>query len=381
MPGQLGCVTPDSAGWCNGASMAAWSEPLQAPLQYPMEGVLWEAPLPFPIETVCEASTSQLGDASAQTEGSTMRQRRHQQQPVASPYEEHGSESNASGTGASVQCVDAGKVKEMVRGLFAQLEGGSGQRESAIKTFRELAFKDTISSRAAQLALTEASSRDAAVLTSSLQGCVPAAVCSKHANHVIQKIVEVMPANVAAFVVGELVEDGADVARHRFGCRVLCRLLEHVSLDNVSEPSTTLFDKVMDEAEQLSSHKFGNYVIQHLVEFGSPAQSHRVANAIRKDLIVLSKDQFGSKVVERAVEMCCADDRDAIASELLSTPNELVSMAENRFGRFVVKSLLRTPGDHAEKVRAHLLSASTRLQSSRYGKSALRGWHSTSAKA
>ena len=57
--------------------------------------------------------------------------------------------------------------------------------------WQKSAFGNTVSSRAAQMVLEEASMNDAVALAAGLRGHVRNAVLSKHANHVVQKITEV----------------------------------------------------------------------------------------------------------------------------------------------------------------------------------------------
>merc|ERR1712228_312670 len=118
----------------------------------------------------------------------------------------------------------------------------------------------------------------------------------------------------------------------------------------------------------LLCHKFGNYVIQHLLEFGSVLQKHRVACTIHQDTAGFSRQQFGSKVVEEALNRCADEDKRAIAGDLLSDPTELTSLAESQFGRFVVIALAKTSDNNSKQVKSHLLSTCVQLQVSKYGK-------------
>merc|ERR1712070_65496 len=114
------------------------------------------------------------------------------------------------------------------------------------------AFSSKVSCLAAQLALQEASAHHKALLASGLRGQVRRAAQSKHANYVIQKIVELLPISGVSFVVGELLGFGYETARHRFGCRLLLRILEHMSPGD--EVTSSLIDDVLTNAEELCSH-------------------------------------------------------------------------------------------------------------------------------
>ena len=51
-------------------------------------------------------------------------------------------------------------------------------------------------------------------------------------------------------------------ARHKYGCRVLQRLLEHARHDQLNG----LVDALLAKAIPLSRHYFATYVMQHILE-------------------------------------------------------------------------------------------------------------------
>merc|ERR1719183_948446 len=66
-------------------------------------------------------------------------------------------------------------------------------------------------------------------LLAGLRGHVREALGHRHANYVIQKVVDVMPTQQAVFVAKELVGSAYQAATHRFGCRTVLRLVRHCS--------------------------------------------------------------------------------------------------------------------------------------------------------
>merc|ERR1712151_1490082 len=104
------------------------------------------------------------------------------------------------------------------------LKVGGDARTMAVDDVRgrvvKLAF-DALGCRVVQLALEVVDRLTASGLAMELRGQVRQAIGSAHANYVVQKVVETQPTSVA-------------VTRHRYGCRILCRLLEH----SASDPGT-----------------------------------------------------------------------------------------------------------------------------------------------
>merc|ERR1712137_988717 len=176
----------------------------------------------------------------------------------------------------------------------------------------------------------DASPNEAVVLLKGLRGHVREALKSMHCNYVIQRAVEVLPNELTNFIPQELIGVGKEVAQHRFGCRILCRLLEHGSLEEVWK--NALFEEVLGDTGDLSLHAFGNFVIRHCLEFGHSWHRHSIATALcTTNLFETAKDQNGSHVVESAVEFCDMTDKESIADAFLSNPHQLYSLATDNY--------------------------------------------------
>jgi len=244
-----------------------------------------------------------------------------------------------------------------------QLDFLLSDASSAGSALRQLAFADKAGSRAVQLALR---GKDAPVIAAAFHGHVRQAMRSMFANYVIQLIVEVMPNSRTSFVAKELIGVGAEAARHRFGCRILCRILEHGSMD---DPSTALLlDEVLQDAAGLSWHPFGNYVVRHCLEYGLEEHRMQVARALSSNLEAYAKHPFGSRVVETALQFCQMQDQLEIVMALSRSTERLAELACDQCGCHVVKALLRMPGELGQRVERCLQPAAEQLWKSRYGK-------------
>ena len=76
-------------------------------------------------------------------------------------------------------------------------------------------------------------------LAAELCGHVCEALESPHANHVLQRLVELLPPGAVRFVLDEMQSwpgrSSADIASHKFGCRIVERLLEHFTADAAAD--------------------------------------------------------------------------------------------------------------------------------------------------
>lgn len=277
--------------------------------------------------------------------------------------------SSDAGYKAEAEARANAEAQQLASSLLMQMQTGGNARSSAIARFREMAFDNKASCMAAQLLLEQVSRTDVDALALTLRGDIRRAVWSKNANHVLQKIIDILHVEKTKFIIDEIREAAPEITRHVFGCRVMCRILEHIS---ASEPNTVaMIDEILADAEELCTHKYGSFVVRHILEFGLPHQKHRIVDAILPDLSSFAKDQDASHVVEAALQHAEAGDQRRLAKQLLWKREELLDFSLGRFGHFVAKALLSPSLPHDVKVEAiaalHPMEA--KLKSARYGKS------------
>mmetsp|Transcript_83288 Transcript_83288/g.201931 ORF Transcript_83288/g.201931 Transcript_83288/m.201931 type:complete len:424 (-) Transcript_83288:290-1561(-) len=253
---------------------------------------------------------------------------------------------------------------EILEGLEA---GGQAQAETLASlccSVRRLALAPD-GCRAVQAALEVAPREAAEAILGELRGHVREAVESPHANYVIQKAVEVVPGCSCGFIVEELCGIGSAVARHRYGCRVLCRLLEHAA---ATAGLAQLVDEVLEDAADLCRHPFAHHVMQAILEHGAPGQKSQVYAVLYADIYHNAQHRCASHLVEAALLYCSAAEQSTLAAALLSPgPEAVVALAQSQFGSFVVRVLLRLPGDSSQIARGYILQAAEGLWATRYG--------------
>jgi len=242
------------------------------------------------------------------------------------------------------ESLDAPRIKELVDASKDRIGG-----LEAAQLLRKQALRSSSSSRALQSFLVQANYEDAAQVASAFRGHVRQACQSQHANYLIQKIIQVTPAKMGIFIAEELVGErqgnAAGNARHKFGCRVLCRLIEHWRDDGGSVgdrpwPVTILIEEILKDAVGLCRHSYGNFVLQHLLEHGHSEHKHVIFLACSAELEANAKDKHACHVIEKALEECCEDDRLAITSKLVASPNLVFQLCEDQYGSYVVRKVL-----------------------------------------
>jgi pumilio RNA-binding family len=263
-----------------------------------------------------------------------------------------------------------GAADEACAELTAQIEAGGVARQAAIEALvgnvTELAF-DASACRVVQKAIEFGEEEEVVALSLELQGRVREAIRSPHANHVVQKMVEVLPASSLAFVVQEILGAGAEFARHRYGCRVLCRLVQRQGEASIARMDE-LIEELLSDASDLARHTFGHHVVEMVLQTGSANQRHNIFGSLVSDVMRNAKNRNATYVVEKALYSCEDEDRFKMVEELIGTPDLLVSLVENQFGCHVAKALLKISGETLHQMLSHIGAAGAKLQKSKYGR-------------
>jgi len=63
-----------------------------------------------------------------------------------------------------------------------------------------------------------------------------------------------------------------------------------------------VFAEVMASAQALMTDVFGNYVIQKFFEFGTPEQKAELLRRLRSQVLPLSLQMYGCRVIQKALE-------------------------------------------------------------------------------
>jgi len=178
-----------------------------------------------------------------------------------------------------------------------------------------------------------------------------------------------MPPSHRNFVVNELRGTSAYLARHRYGCRIFCRLVEH---SVGGEDFTELMNELLVDALGLSHHQFGHYVMQSVLEHGSQEHRKQLVASLCNDMRHSAQHRWASHVVETALSYCAVEEQRSIALSLGCLDKDaMVSLALSQYGSFVIKALIRVPGEPGSAAWAHLQHARVQLNVNRYGQRVL----------
>lgn len=208
-----------------------------------------------------------------------------------------------------------------------------------------LAF-DGCGCRLLQSVLDDADNACRVAIASTFKGSVCEAVASGNANHVLQRLVELIAPAHVEFIAMEICRDASPVkvAKHRYGCRVIERMLEHFPEYMLWDVFECLLDCTLD----LSAHMYGNFVVQHILEHGSQAHKLHIIQELLPNIAWAARDPNAIGVVDSALCYAPREWQETMARELLFSPEVLLySGQRRRRANLAAERVMRILGLHS----------------------------------
>nr|CAB3484008.1 unnamed protein product [Digitaria exilis] len=149
-----------------------------------------------------------------------------------------------------------------------------------------------------------------------LKNSVLKCIGDQNGNHVIQKCIECVPEDHIPFVIQPILSQILVLCTHQYGCRVIQRVLEHCH-----DPATqsAIMNEIVQQTFHLTDDKFGNYVVQHVLEHGKPEERSSIIQKLSGQVVILSKQKFASNVIEKCLEFGTYEERDSLIGEIISS--------------------------------------------------------------
>ncbi|CAJ1960973.1 unnamed protein product [Cylindrotheca closterium] len=228
---------------------------------------------------------------------------------------------------------------------------------------------------------------------------VLSSIHDQNGNHVIQKWIQVVSqlskgalangdGETAAFfneqidfIVDDVLRNVASLSCHPYGCRVFQRILEHC----VEPDKSRALDEIMECHRTLLDDQYGNYVIQHVLQYGRHGDREQILHFVLENgLLFLSRQKFASNVVEKLLKYGTDSQRKAVVREMLKivaettggmSPNDVgcsvvLLMVRDAYANYVVQTTLDVISESQEKVQLleELRSHSDELKSYTFAK-------------
>ncbi|KAI3931033.1 hypothetical protein MKW92_022379 [Papaver armeniacum] len=144
------------------------------------------------------------------------------------------------------------------------------------------------------------------------------AMLNQNGSQLVQKLCQHVPNMYLGDLYEIAVINCVKLSTTEQGCFALKAII-----DSIIEPfKTQLLSIIIGEAVFLSAHDYGNFVVQHVLE-----RHPYTASLISND-----------NVVEKCIE---SNATDVVVSQLLSDCKQLVELAQDKFGNYVVQKALK----------------------------------------
>ncbi|KAL6839756.1 hypothetical protein ACP4OV_030444 [Aristida adscensionis] len=199
-----------------------------------------------------------------------------------------------------------------------------------------------------------------------LKNCVLKCIADQNGNHVIQKCIECVPEDRIPFVIGPILSQIFLLCTHQYGCRVIQRVLEHCH-----DPATqnTIMEEIVQHTSRLTDDKFGNYVVQHVLQHGKPEERSSIIQKLSGQVVILSKQKFASNVIEKCLTFGTPEERDGLIGEIISSGQTFQELMKDQFGNYVVQRVLQTCDDkYLEMILSSIKLHLNELKNYTYGK-------------
>jgi hypothetical protein len=185
----------------------------------------------------------------------------------------------------------------------------------------------------------------------------------KKSNYVIQKIIQMACKIVSTTnqmdikdrlltfmrnTVDALCSKLKELSCHQSGCRIVQCCIKHFDAGATKD---RLLRGLIDRFEDLCRNIYGTYVLQELLKAGEEKFNNDIIDVFEKRILELSKDQYGSLLVEQFLEP--TRNRDMAITRILNGhPDEciVIKMANHNIASKVLKKLLELSDEEQLKV-------------------------------
>lgn len=269
--------------------------------------------------------------------------------------------------------------------VMALLENASmEQRKVAVDTLRGDVFSLATNKhgfRVVQKLLELLPVDEQAYFLTNLETNITECINDLHGNNVVQAMIKVMEPFSLHFVVSAVENSAVEMAKHAYANRIFLKLLERA--EAFSDAIDGILVGLADNAQDLSTDRYGNYVIQTVLDLGSVDAKSRIIQVVGNSLVEMSTGKCSQHVVEKSIEAAtvgkdheqlpdeCAALYRAVSENAGDADSVLRKLAFDKFGNFVVQSFVthaKGAGAEGEELKEILKGMEAELKSNVNGK-------------
>lgn len=251
--------------------------------------------------------------------------------------------------------------------------------------FNDLRLPYIYSCRVVQKTFERLPSKHFPTLLGEFKNDVVACIHDANGNHVMQKIIESLSnkakfaqktgdAATASFlrdsiqfIIDDILKNIAPLSCHPYGCRVLQRILEHCAEPQKSD----VLDALLTCHKVLLDDQYGNYVIQHVLQYGRVQDRQSLLGIIvAGGILTLSRQKFASNVVEKLLKYGNQEQRANVVRAMLQTVHDdsipstspsgtpiVILMVRDAYANYVVQTAIDVSVDPERRELLNVLNA------------------------
>lgn len=199
------------------------------------------------------------------------------------------------------------------------------------------ASKDQHGSRSIQKLIQQCDTLDQyEIIKKNIETYVDDLCIDPHGNHVLQLCMDKFPSSLSQFIFDDIQKNILDISSTKYGCYVVQKCYEKGD----DERKKAISDVIIESSAKIVTNPFGNYALQFIIEKGPIEYSKRVFSLIKGNIVELSMQKYSSNVLEKLILTNDHDIQQSIVDELTIDERTLTTVAEHRFGIYVVRRLL-----------------------------------------
>ncbi|KAJ4825457.1 hypothetical protein Tsubulata_047216 [Turnera subulata] len=155
----------------------------------------------------------------------------------------------------------------------------------------------------------------------------------RSASYVISECIDQLDPHHNSLLHEAAIAHCLDLAIHKQGCLSLYKFMDNIQ----GLQRHRLLDTIAANAVFLAQDPAGNYVVQKLLALNNPAFTAKICGLLRGHYAPLCFQRGGSHVVEKCLHTL---HLNLVLQELLANTNQLLQIAKDRYGNYVVQKAL-----------------------------------------
>lgn len=116
-------------------------------------------------------------------------------------------------------------------------------------------------------------------------------------NHVVQKIIQIIPANKNSFILNEIIKHIVDISKLKQGSCVFQKVIDK----SIDSDKKNLIMMIIKNIDKLINDEFGNFIVQHIVNLKIEEYNNLVFDYVKSNFVTLSKQKYSSNVIDKCI--------------------------------------------------------------------------------